>query len=268
MKKLLILLGFAVLVSSLSGTSQLAFAEKWLASGEITEIFDDEGLLDGVLAVGDRWSQEIDINPAAADSEPDDSIGIYRYDNTHVSLGDGVTYGNLPPLDVNDDICFVLNDGIDLKGVQDFSLEQLSGPTLPSEDVLMFWVIQDNDGTVYDSDALPLGDTIISEFEFTQMIFFASSDGNNGSPTVSILENGKPLSLEDILETNQQGFVFIEGNVQSLIMIDEIVGGEIIPIDTTVLLLASAQSFSWMIPVILSGIGIGLFVVSRKSENS
>jgi len=44
------------------------------------------------------------------------------------------------------------------------------------------------------------------------------------------------------------------------------VGGELIPIETTSLLLAGAQSFSWMIPVILSGIGIGLFVVTRKSE--
>jgi len=44
------------------------------------------------------------------------------------------------------------------------------------------------------------------------------------------------------------------------------VGGEFLPIKTTSLLLAGAQSFSWMIPVILSGIGIGLFVVSRKSE--
>jgi len=44
--------------------------------------------------------------------------------------------------------------------------------------------------------------------------------------------------------------------------------GEIIPIETTSLLFANAQSFSWMIPVILSGIGIGLFVVSRKSKNS
>lgn len=44
------------------------------------------------------------------------------------------------------------------------------------------------------------------------------------------------------------------------------VGGEFLPIDTTALLLASAQSFSWMIPVVLSGIGIGLFVVSRKSK--
>jgi len=46
------------------------------------------------------------------------------------------------------------------------------------------------------------------------------------------------------------------------------VGGELIPIDKTALLLAGAQTFSWMIPVVLSGIGIGLFVVSRKSENS
>jgi len=44
------------------------------------------------------------------------------------------------------------------------------------------------------------------------------------------------------------------------------VGGEIIPIQTISLLLAGAQSFSWMIPVVLSILGIGLFVVSRKSE--
>lgn len=46
----------------------------------------------------------------------------------------------------------------------------------------------------------------------------------------------------------------------------QVIGGEIIPIETTSLLLAGTQSFSWMIPVVLSGIGIGLFVVSRKSD--
>ena len=45
-----------------------------------------------------------------------------------------------------------------------------------------------------------------------------------------------------------------------------VVGGELIPIESTSLLLAGAQSFSWMIPVVLSVLGIGLFVVSRKSE--
>jgi len=48
----------------------------------------------------------------------------------------------------------------------------------------------------------------------------------------------------------------------------QVIGGEIISIETTSLLLASAQSSSWMIPVVLSVLGIGLFVVSRKSENS
>ena len=44
-----------------------------------------------------------------------------------------------------------------------------------------------------------------------------------------------------------------------------LVGGDLIPIESTSLILAGAQSFSWMIPVVLSVIGIGLFVF-RKSE--
>jgi len=47
-----------------------------------------------------------------------------------------------------------------------------------------------------------------------------------------------------------------------------LIGGEIIPIDSTSLILGGTQSFSWMIPVVLSVLGIGLFVVSRKFENS
>ncbi len=66
----------------------------------------------------------------------------------------------------------------------------------------------------------------------------------------------------------------VYNNGAGLTFIDDIsspnipVGGEIIPIETTTLLLAGIQSFSWMIPVTLSVLGIGLFVVSRKSENS
>jgi len=49
-------------------------------------------------------------------------------------------------------------------------------------------------------------------------------------------------------------------------IIDSVVGGTLIPLDTTALLLAGAQPTTWMIPVVLSIIGIGLFVVSRKSN--
>lgn len=46
---------------------------------------------------------------------------------------------------------------------------------------------------------------------------------------------------------------------------DVIVGGEIIPLNTTALLLAGVQSVSmWMIPVVISGAGIGVFVISRR----
>ncbi len=48
--------------------------------------------------------------------------------------------------------------------------------------------------------------------------------------------------------------------------VPDVVGGDFLPIETTALLLAGTQSFSWMIPVVLSILGIGLFVVSRKSE--
>jgi len=52
------------------------------------------------------------------------------------------------------------------------------------------------------------------------------------------------------------------------IVAGQVIGGEILPIHTTSLLLAGAQSTTWMIPVVLSMAGIGLFVVSRKSQNS
>jgi len=50
--------------------------------------------------------------------------------------------------------------------------------------------------------------------------------------------------------------------------IDLLIGGEIIPIETTALLLAGTQlTASWLIPVIIAGAGIVLVFV-RKSENS
>jgi hypothetical protein len=48
---------------------------------------------------------------------------------------------------------------------------------------------------------------------------------------------------------------------------DVFVGGKIISIDATSLLLAATKSFSWMIPVVLSVIVIGIIVV-KKSESS
>jgi len=75
-----------------------------------------------------------------------------------------------------------------------------------------------------------------------------------------IFQNSGILNLpEDIVNLDDGTFETIESNC--------LIGGNTIPLDTTALLLVSAQSFSWMIPVVLSVLGIGLFVF-RKSENS
>ncbi len=47
---------------------------------------------------------------------------------------------------------------------------------------------------------------------------------------------------------------------------DTPVGGIFIPIDTSSLLLAGVQSISmWMIPVVVAGIGVGVFVIKRRN---
>ena len=75
-----------------------------------------------------------------------------------------------------------------------------------------------------------------------------------------IFQNSGILNLpDDIVNVN-------DGTFETIASPCGPVGGELIPIETTSLLLAGAQTFSWMIPVVLSAIGIGLFVVSRKSE--
>jgi len=44
------------------------------------------------------------------------------------------------------------------------------------------------------------------------------------------------------------------------------VGGSFVPIDQSALLLAGVQSISmWMIPVVIAGIGIGIFVIKRRN---
>ena len=47
---------------------------------------------------------------------------------------------------------------------------------------------------------------------------------------------------------------------------DQAVGGTFIPIDQTALLLAGVSSISmWMIPVVIAGIGVGVFVIKRRN---
>ena len=98
---------------------------------------------------------------------------------------------------------------------------------------------------------------IIQDVTCTQM---ATLPISFGPPTVMNNEIHIPIDSVSIppLETAS-----IHCNID-VIHENQVVGGKIIPIDSTSLILAGAQSFSWMIPVTLSILGIGLFVVYRK----
>ncbi len=104
---------------------------------------------------------------------------------------------------------------------------------------------------------------------------------NPGDPSIQPGPNARSFDITTLLqslegqsvrlcftqEDNLGNFELVLDDV-SLTIDTMLVGGELLSIDSTALLLAGAQTFSWMIPVIVSAIGIGLFVVSRKSENS
>ena len=67
---------------------------------------------------------------------------------------------------------------------------------------------------------------------------------------------------DEIVSTSQDSKGFGASNFNHLPAV--VVGGEIIPLDTTMVLVAGTQmTASWMIPVIVSGIGFAI-VIARK----
>jgi len=59
---------------------------------------------------------------------------------------------------------------------------------------------------------------------------------------------------------------FVDFWTQTFDVPPPVVGGTFVPIDNTALILAGAQSISmWMIPVVIAGIGIAIFVIKRRN---
>ena len=94
--------------------------------------------------------------------------------------------------------------------------------------------------------------------------WFASGAGWQGSDNPNLL-NDESWAIDNVQ-------VILNGIDDPSCIItppEPIVGGKLLPIDTSALLVAGAQTnVTWLIPIVLSVIGIGLFVVSRKSDNS
>jgi len=120
-----------------------------------------------------------------------------------------------------------------------------------------------NDGATFFNDC---GGTVLIGPGNAQ--FRANSGG-------TIINLGSITSIGDGTMDLNSGSLFQDGGI-TLVTFDDtdgtieqientcIVGGSLLPIDTTALLLASAQSISmWMIPVVISAVGIGLVLVRK-----
>ena len=103
------------------------------------------------------------------------------------------------------------------------------------------------------------GDLVIND----GFVFSAWDEGEGNGVSLSD-ELGNLLG--ENLYINVHTLIFPSGELRGQIICESIpVGGELIPLDSTVLLLAGAQmTASWIVPVLVAGAGIGLVLLRRK----
>ncbi len=112
---------------------------------------------------------------------------------------------------------------------------------------------------------LDIGDTISCEISPMDIGFFGEVIVAFDVPeeTMGIIENEAIVS-SSTPDPSPSNNIFIQKTNIDTTPPTIPVGGELIPLDTTMVLVAGAQNTaSWMIPVIVSGIGIGI-VIARK----
>ena len=133
--------------------------------------------------------------------------------------------------------------------------------------------------------------TILGIIKATGAEFIADGSGGFntvvGNPSISCtggggLSEGDYINLADLnsgaawnlnqlraggLLADSFSAAFVDIKVEEIMRMVDPVGGELLPINTTALLLAGVQSISmWMIPVVISGAGIGVFVIMRNRK--
>jgi len=92
------------------------------------------------------------------------------------------------------------------------------------------------------------------------IMFTSVNDGFQGSGPNYLATLNTATGLITHIGLSQNG---LDGLAIQLVQAP--IGGTLVPIDTTALLLASVQSISmWMIPVVAAGIVIGVFVIKRR----
>ena len=140
--------------------------------------------------------------------------------------------------------------------------------TIPFSDYKDFAFVGDNNaGQIY---AFPLNANR-DGFDFSSFPALVDLVANNNAERDLLIFGSGFGVITDIKVGPDGDFYVVSISMGSIFKIAPIsqtdavaVGGEILPLVTTSLLLSGAQTFSWMIPVVISVLGIGLVLVRRR----
>ena len=243
--KVIYLALFAVSFSVVLG-SQAAFAEvvTFDFEMEVTEVNDVDNFLGGTVVPGDVMTGSYTFNTNTPDLDPAVARGQYQIIALSIQVGP-ISYETNPPLDPDSDVIVVVNDlGNDFYFVSSITLEQLSGPTLPTGEVSAGLTLGDFTETALSDDSLPPSPPPLTSFSGKEGGFQAES-----------------LDEEDFVEV-----ISIVTSITKR-QTTQVVGGELLPIDSTALMLAGLQTSAiWMLPVLAgaAGVGIAAFKLRRK----
>ena len=98
--------------------------------------------------------------------------------------------------------------------------------------------------------SLNIGDTVGFVYRYTLLALGGTFPDNTASTILPFTSVSQAQNFGDIIIASSPGAA---------------VGGELLPLDTTALLLAGVQmNAAWIIPVVAAGIGIGVFVIKRR----
>ncbi len=245
MNKVLPLIIFSILIATITSPVQAGVPGLITFEFEIEVDFieDDGGLLVGILEVGDTLTGTYTFDPDTPDLAPlIPSLSNYAFDSLNVQF-DSVVYQTVPPFVLGCNVINIDNTiDVDEYLLQSFcGLKQQSGTPL-TDDAIFNFQLDDFDGTVFSDTSLPLTPPDLAEFEV----------------------NNSRLKLLDEFDAVEVVDIFGHVILLQLQPPQSTVGGELIPLDTTALLLAGVQANAlWLIPIVIAAVGIGI-VIARK----
>jgi len=137
----------------------------------------------------------------------------------------------------------------------------LHGMTLSEKDMAQLSAKLDND---FDDEFLDIHIIIPPDIDMTINLLELDSSFASQFNTAFTFEEFMAEIEDGFFNPEEEGMKQVRSLFAKGLGDDCYVGGELLPIETIALLLAGAQSFSWMIPLVLAGLGIGLVLVRRK----